>query len=609
MSSHDEFKSQTVPTTLCELLEDHASRYTHSNALNAKHGNSWEGISSQKFPALVKRTTLGLHALGVRPGDRVAILSENSPLWVISDFSITVLGAATVPIYTTQVASQVEYILTNAGVKVFLVSSKVLFERVQSVVSHLKLEHIIIFNSFTSGERISTLDELQSKGDALDKTQPELFNSLRRQITSDTIASVIYTSGTTGEPKGVVLTHGNLVSNAIDASSVIEWHPEGDVALSFLPLSHIFERTIINLYLYHGVPIYFAESIEALAQNLLEVRPTVMSTVPRMLEKVFDKIKIKGSELTGVKRKLFDLSITIANEYEPEKGNSLWYNIQRKIVSALVYSKWRNAVGGRIRFIISGGAALPVWLGRVFLAATIPVVQGYGLTETSPVIAVNYLKRNRLGSVGPLIPHVEVKIAEDGEILTKGPSVMKEFFNAPEATKEVFRDGWFCTGDFGYMDNDGFLFLTGRKKDLIKKSSGKFVAPGVIEMTLMESRFIEFAVVIGENRKFIIALIFPKFPVLNEWASQKKFDVTQREKLLALPEVELLYQKEVDIVNNNLNPWERIVKFILIEAEPTIVTGDLTPTLKVRRRTIEEKYKDRIEKIYKEFEHLHDIHW
>ncbi len=609
MSSHDGINSQIAPTTLCELLEDHASRYAHPNTLNSKHGNSWEGISSQNFRALVRRTTLGLYALGVRPGDRVAILSENSPLWVISDFSITSLGAATVPIYTTQVASQVEYILSNAGVKIFLVSSKVLFERVQSIVSHLKLEQIVVFSNFTSGKGICTLDELQSKGDALEKTQPELFESLRSKITFETVASVIYTSGTTGEPKGVVLTHGNLVSNAIDASSVIEWHPEGDVALSFLPLSHIFERTIINLYLYHGVPIYFAESIETLAQNLLEVRPTVMSTVPRMLEKVYDKIKLKGSALTGVKRKLFDLSIKLANAYEPEKGNSLWYAIQRKIISALVYSKWRNAVGGRIRFIISGGAALPVWLGRVYFAAEIPIVQGYGLTETSPVIAVNYLKRNRLGSVGPLIPHVEVKIADDGEILTKGPNVMKEFFNAPEATKEVFRDGWFCTGDFGYVDNDGFLFLTGRKKDLIKKSSGKFVAPGAIEMKLMESRFIEFAVVIGESRKFVLALIFPNFTALNEWAAKKEYAVAPREKLLALPEVEILYQEEINAVNKNLNPWERIVKFILIEAEPTIVTGDLTPTLKVRRRTIEEKYKDRIEKIYKEFEHLHDVHW
>jgi len=609
MSSHDVTKNNTIPTTLCELLERHATKYAHPHALNAKQGDTWTGVSSHELLTLVRRTALGLYALGVRPGDRVAILSENSPLWVISDFSITSLGAATVPIYTTQIATQIEYILSDAGVKVFLVSSKVLFDRVQSIFSHLKLDHIVLFSSFASGDRILTLNELQSRGDALEKTKPELFDSLRQQINPDTIASVIYTSGTTGEPKGVVLTHKNLTSNAIDSSSVIDWHPSGDIALSFLPLSHIFERTIINIYLYRGVPVYFAESVETLAQNLLEVRPTAMSTVPRMLEKVYDKIKLKGAELTGLKRILFDWSIKLANEYNPSGGNSPLYNIQRKIVSALVYSKWRHAVGGKIRFIISGGAALPPWLGRVYLAAEIPIVQGYGLTETSPVIAVNSLNRNRLGSVGPLIPNVQVQIAEDGEILVKGPNVMKEFFNAPEATRSVFQGDWFCTGDLGYLDDDGFLFLTGRKKDLIKTSSGKFVAPASIEMKLLESRYIEFTVIIGEGRKFVIALIFPNYHNLVDWATKNGHNVTAREELLKLPEVVALYQKEVDAVNNGLNSWERIVKFLLIETEPTIVSGDLTPTLKMRRRIIEERYKDRIDGLYKEFEHLHDIHW
>lgn len=609
MAFRDVITKQAVPSTLSDLLEVHTTKYAHSNALNVKRGNVWECIGTEEFGLLVRKTTLGLYAMGVRPGDRVAILSENSPLWIISDFSITSLGAATVPIYTTQVAAQVEYILSNAGVKVLLVSSKVLFDRIQSALSSIKLDHIVVFDPHISGEGICSLESLQSSGDDLDKVQPALFDALRQSISPDTPASVIYTSGTTGEPKGVVLTHRNLVSNAIDASSTTDWYPHSDRAISFLPLSHIFEKTIINIYLFRGVPIYFAESIELLAQNLLEVRPTVLSTVPRMLEKVYDKINLKGSELKGLKRLMFDWSIKVASSYNTSGGNSRFYNLQRKILSALVYSKWREALGGRIRFIISGGAALPVWLGRLYLAAGIPIVQGYGLTETSPVIAVNSLSRNRLGSVGPIIPNVEVRIADDGEILVKGPNVMKQFFRSPEATREVLRDEWFCSGDLGYMDDDGFLFITGRKKDLIKKSSGKFVAPAAIENRLLSNRMIEFAVVIGEGRKFIIALIFPNFHNLREWTANKGFPTGYREELLQTPDVLALYQQEIDAVNRELNPWERIIKFLLIEQEPAIVTGDLTPTLKMRRMIIEEKYRDRIDQLYKKYEHLHDIHW
>jgi long-chain acyl-CoA synthetase len=608
MAFRDVITKQRIPATLSELLEVHATKYAHQNTLNAKRGNVWESISAEEFGALVRKTTLGLYAIGVRPGDRVAILSENSPLWVIADYSIVSVGAATVPIYTTQVASQVAYILSDAGVNVLLVSSKALFERIQTILPAVKLDRIVLFDPFISGKGICTLKALQSEGENLEREQPALFDTLRKTIEPDMPASVIYTSGTTGEPKGVVLTHENLVSNAIDASSTADWYPHSDRALSYLPLSHIFERTIINIYLYRGVSIYFAESIDLLAQNLLEVRPTVMSTVPRMLEKVYDRINVKGSELKGLKRLIFSRSIKVASVYNPGRGSRL-YDIQRRVFSALVYSKWRDAFGGRIRFIISGGAALPVWLGRLYLAAGIPIVQGYGLTETGPVIAVNSLNRNRLGSVGPIIPNVEARIADDGEILVKGPNVMKEFFNAPDATREVFRGEWFCTGDLGYMDDDGFLFINGRKKDLIKKSSGKFVAPAAIENRLLSSRFVEFAVIIGEGRKFIIALMFPNFHNLHEWATSNGLAIQNREALLRAPEVLALYQNEIDSINRELNPWERIIKFLLIEKEPAIVTGDLTPTLKMRRLIIEEKYRDRIDRLYKEYEHLHDIHW
>ncbi|MFQ5797860.1 MAG: AMP-dependent synthetase/ligase [Bacteroidota bacterium] len=603
-----ESNRRRVPTTLCELPDYHTTHYTHPNALNAKHEGTWKGISSRDVRLLVRRTALGLYSVGVRPGDRVALLSENSPQWVISAFAISSIGAATVPIYTTQAPSQVEYILTNAGVKILLVSSEVLFVRVQSIFSHLHLSCVVVFGPFASGDGIITLEEVRSRGKALEEEQPGLLDCLRRDVKPESVASVIYTSGTTALPKGVALTHRNLTSNAVDASSVIGWHTGSDRALSFLPLSHIFELTLINIYLYRGIRVYFAESVETLAQSLQEVCPTVMTTVPRMLEKVYDKIRLKGKELTGLRRILFDWSIRLAARYNCDGGNSWWYGIQRSIASALVFSKWRSALGGKIRFIISGGAPLPAWLARVYFAAGIPILQGYGLTETSPVISVNTLKRNRIGSVGQLIPNAEVRIAEDGEILTRGPNVMKEFYNAPEATNAVFDGDWFRTGDIGYLDSDGFLFITDRKKDLIKKSSGKFIAPGPIETKLIASCYIDHAVVVGEGRKFAIALIFPNLANLKDWAMKRGMAVTMDAELLQLPEVQLLYQQEVNVVNAEVNPWERIIKFLLIESELTTATGDLTPTLKVRRHIVEQKYTDRINDLYEEFEHLHDVH-
>ncbi|MEK7672096.1 MAG: long-chain fatty acid--CoA ligase, partial [Bacteroidota bacterium] len=510
------------PTTLNELLAYHHAKHARPKQLNCKVDGRWRGFSSDEIVKHVRARALGLYQLGVRKDDHVGLLAENSPEWVMTDYAILANGAAGVPLYITQMAQQIDYILKDAGVSVLFVSTKVLFDKVAPIVTQEFIKHVVLFSPFAEGEKITTIQELERIGAELDKQQPALYDSLRNEVTHEHVATLMYTSGTTGVPKGVVLTHRNLVSNAIDAGRDFDWQPSTDVVFSFLPLTHIFEKTMINMYLYNGVPVWFAESVEKLAENLLEVKPTIMSAVPRMLEKVYDRILSKGAELHGGKRKLFYWALALAKQYDPWVDHSMWYRIRLGIASALVFSKWRAAIGGCIRFIISGSAPLHPDLARVFIAAGLPIVQGYGLTETSPVVTVNRRDRNKLGSTGPPIDNVEVKIADDGEILVKGPNVMKGFYNAPEKTAEVFEDGWFKTGDVGYIDRDGFLFITDRKKDLIKKSSGKFVAPGPIESDLRTSRYIEHAAVIGERRKFAIAILFPKFDNLKAWAKEHK---------------------------------------------------------------------------------------
>lgn len=590
------------PATLNELLDYHHARYARPGQLNYKVAGRWVGFSSDKILLHVRRRALGLYHLGVRKGDHIGLLAENSPEWVMCDYAVLANGAATVPLYITQMTEQIDYILRDADCSILFVSSLELFTRIKPILERGFLKRIIIFSSFAEGEKILTLDELERLGAAEDERDPALYDTIRRGVEPDDIATLMYTSGTTATPKGVLLTHRNLVSNAIDAGADFEWRPATDVVFSFLPLSHIFERTMINMYLYRGVPVWFAESIEKIPQNLLEVKPTIMAAVPRMLEKVYDRILLKGSELQGIKRKLFFWALDLAKQYDPWVKHSLWYRIRLRIASALVFSKWRAALGGAFRLILSGSAPLHPELARVFLAAGLPVIQGYGLTETSPVVTVNRIGRNKLGSVGPPIDNVQVKIADDGEILVKGPNVMKGFYKAPEKNAEVFDGEWFRTGDVGYLDADGFLFITDRKKDLIKKSSGKFIAPGPIEASLRNSRYIEHAAVIGEARKFAIAILFPKFQNLEAWAKQNRISYTSMAELVDRPEVQQLYEEEVGRVNLGLNRWERIVKFIVSDHELTIAGGQLTPTMKLKRRIIEQEFRDRIEAIYRHYE-------
>lgn len=590
------------PTTLNELLEYHHALYARPKQLSHKVQGAWVGFSSDDILAHVRRRALGLYSLGVRKGDHVGLLADNSPEWVMSDYAVLANGAATVPLYVTQLAEQIEYILRDADCSILMVSSLSLFNKIKPIIERGFLKRIVIFSPFAEGEKIITLEKLEREGEAIDKSQPTLYDTLRHAVQPDDVATLMYTSGTTGKPKGVLLTHRNLVSNAIDAGADFEWRPATDVVFSFLPLSHIFERTMINMYLYHGVPVWFAESIDKLAENIQEVKPTIMATVPRMLEKVYDRILLKGNELTGIKQKLFTWSLALAKQYDPWIRQPLWYRIRLNVADVLVFSKWRAALGGCFRLILSGSAPLHPELARVFLAAGLPVIQGYGLTETSPVVTVNRSGRNKLGSVGPPIDHVEVKIADDGEILVRGPNVMKGFFNAPEQTAAVFDGEWFKTGDVGYIDQDGFLFITDRKKDLIKKSSGKFIAPGPIEASLRNSRYIEHAAVIGEGRKFAIAILFPKFQNLQQWAQQNRIPYATLSELIARPEVHQLYEEEVGRVNLGLNRWERIIKFIVSDHELTIADGQLTPTMKLKRRIIEQEFRTQIEALYRQYE-------
>ncbi|CUS80145.1 AMP-dependent synthetase/ligase [Candidatus Kryptobacter tengchongensis] len=584
---------------LAELFEFGVKTYRNPKLLNYKSQGVWKSISADEAFNRVKNIALGLYSLGIRFGDKIALLSESRPEWTLTDLGIISIGAIDVPIYTTQSLPQVEFILTNSESKMIFISTKQLYERVLPVIEKVGLvDKVITFEK--SADNLMTLEELEEKGKELDKNNPNLYDELKSKVKPDDLATIIYTSGTTGEPKGVMLTHSNLISNATTCASLFTWDAEKEIALTYLPLSHIFERMIIYLYLYIGIQIWYAESIDKLADNLLEVRPTVMTTVPRFLEKAEERMIAQVQKMSPLKRKIFNWALNIAKQYDPEKRFPLSYKIKHKLVDILVYKKIRQRFGGRFRFIVSGGAALRPDLARIFTAAGIPVLQGYGLTETSPVISVNRLERNRIGSVGPVIPGVAVKIAEDGEILVDGPNVMKGYYKNEEATLKAFEHTWFKTGDIGYLDKDGFLFITDRKKDLIKTSGGKFIAPQVIENLLSSNVYIDKAIVIGEGRKFASALIFPNFETLKQFAHENNITYSNNAELVNHPKVQELYQKIVDQVNQHLAQWETIKKFAVIDGVLTIEDDYLTPTLKVKRRNVEARYKDLIDSFYKE---------
>jgi long-chain acyl-CoA synthetase len=581
---------------IIDILPYIRDKYHRNDVLNAKIGGKWQSWSIDDICDLSDSISYGLMHLGISPDDKVAIISSNRPEWILADFGIAQIGAVSVPVYPTMGSADTEFILNDAGVKIILLADAELSDKIDSIRANVpSLTHVFSFNEISGKDHLSKLIQLGKENQ-----QIELLKDYKSRVKPDDLLTLIYTSGTTGTPKGVMLSHNNLISNVTASQLVCPVTNEHKV-LSFLPLSHIFERMLTYLYLYVGAGIYYAESLETIGDNLKEVKPFAFSTVPRLLEKVYDKIVAKGEELTGIKRKLFFWALALGHKYELDGKNGGWYELQLKLANKLIFSKWREALGGNVGVIVSGAAALQPRLARVFTAAQINVLEGYGLTETSPVITVNRLHKGMrgFGSVGPAIKDVEVKIAEDGEVLCKGPNVMKGYYNRPDATAEVMKDGWFYTGDIGKIEK-GLLYITDRKKEIFKTSGGKYIAPQVMENKFKESMFIEQIMVIGENRKHPSALIVPSFAALTLRLEQEGISEKDPVKLINLPQTINLIQSEVDRLNEGFGNYEKVKKFELLPVEWSVAGSELTPKLSLKRRVILDKYSAQIEKIYQE---------
>jgi long-chain acyl-CoA synthetase len=584
------------PTRLFDIPYRQMELFPREDAFTMKVDGIWQKTSTQEFINKSQQLAKGLIALGVQPGDRVGLISANRLEWNIVDIAVQQAGAIVVPIYPTISQSDYEFIFNDAHIKVCFISDEDLLSRVKPVQDKLSFfEHLYAFENITSCPHWT--DVLKMSSD----TQNEELKTRMDAVKPEDLVSLIYTSGTTGNPKGVMLTHNNIMSNVLACEPRIP-ATNGTRALTFLPACHIYERMLQYLYMYIGTSIYYAESLETIGDNIREVKPHIFTAVPRLLEKVFDKIMAKGEELKGIKKKLFFWAVGLAEEYELE-GKSAWYHFKLKIANKLIFSKWREALGGNVQAIASGSAALQARLARIFMAAQIPVLEGYGLTETSPVVSVNCQINGVLfGSVGTVVDGVEVKISDDGEILVKGPNVMIGYYNNPTATAEVMdADGWFHTGDIGEFVKGKFLKITDRKKEMFKTSGGKYVAPQVMENRFKASRFIEQIIVIGDNRKHPAALIVPSYDYVREWAKSKEMNVgSTNNELITNQKVIDRIQKEVDAYNNDFGKFEQIKKFKLLPVEFSIEGGEVTPTLKLKRKVIMAKYADLVEEIYRE---------
>ena len=592
------------PRTLPEVFERAAREHSKPDALNYKREGEWRAISSAEFLEDAQAVALGLYASGLRKGDRVALLSESRPEWTIADAGCQFAGVVDVPIYPTQAPPQVSYILNDSGARALFVSSAAAYERVRDALGEVPgLEHVFFFDPEGCEEAgAATLEDLIARGRALRAERPELVGELARAVTAEDLSTIIYTSGTTGEPKGVMLTHSNFVSNLIDSSGHLAFS-ESDVALSVLPLSHVLERLGMYMYVHHGMSVYFAESLERIGDNMREVRPTVMLCVPRLFEKILARIKEKAAAKGKLTAGILAWAVDVGKEWARARvsGRAVppLVDLKHDIADRLVFRKWRAGLGGRMRLFVSGGAALPPEIGYTFYGAGIPIVEGYGLTETSPVIAAGNLEENRIGTVGRPIRNVEVRIAEDGEIEVRGPNVMLGYYNKPDATRSVFTDdGFFKTGDIGLIDAEGFLRITDRKKELFKTSGGKYVAPQAVEACIKRSRFVNQVVLVGAGRKFPAALVVPNWEELKSYAAYKGIDARAPEELCRNERVLDLLQRQVDAQCEQLSQYERPKRVALIEREFSIEGGELTPTLKVKRRVIDEKYRDVIERLY-----------
>jgi long-chain acyl-CoA synthetase len=563
--------------------------FPKQDALATKEEGQWRSHSTADVLRISGEIAHGLMALGVGPGDRVAICSGNRSEWCLVDQAILRLGAITVPIYPTSSREDYGYILDHAEVKVCFSSNADIHAKAVAAPGQ---RHLFTFDKVPGARHWSEVPALASTPDAA------RLKAMEQAVERNHLATIIYTSGTTGKPKGVMLTHGNVISNI--EGSIPRFPVDATAkAISFLPLSHIYERMLMYLYMYTGVSIYFQESLDDLGDRIREVKPDVFTAVPRLLEKIYDKIVAKGDDLTGVKRRLFFWALDLGLRYEMH-GRSAWYDLQLKLARKLIFSKWKEALGGNVRVIASGSAALQPRLARVFNAGGIPLMEGYGLTESSPVISVNEMDHDglRFGSVGRPLDNVEVRIAEDGEILARGPNIMVGYYQAPELTAEVLdADGWLHTGDIGEL-RDGFLYITDRKKEIFKTSGGKYVAPQVLENKLKESRFIEQVIVIGENRKFPAALIVPNFAFLEDYCKLKEIPFTSREQIVKEPRIVQRIFKEVNTAGAEMGSWEQVKKIALLPAEFTIDTGELTPSMKLKRKPILAKYAAVVEELY-----------
>jgi long-chain acyl-CoA synthetase len=595
------------PTTLAEIFTHAVSHHPKSDVLNYKREGEWRTISSAEMIERAHLIAYGLHALGLRPGDRAAILSESSPEWTLTDAGCQFAGIVDVPIYPTQAPPQVRYILDDSGARVLFIQNRAAFMRISEAIDGAPaLEHLIFFDEAGAEETgASTLTELIERGRGMRREKPELLLELAREVSGQDLATIIYTSGTTGEPKGVMLTHSNLVSNLIDSSGHLDFS-ETDIALSVLPLSHVFERLGMYMYIHHGMSVFYAESIEKIGDNMREVRPTVMLCVPRLFEKIYARIQEKAAAGGKLKAGMLAWAVGVgklwAQHVTGGKSVPPLLGLKHDIASRLVFAKWRAGVGGRMRLFVSGGAALPEEIGYIFLGAGLPIVQGYGLTETSPVIAAGNLEENRIGTVGRPVKNVEVRIASDGEIEVRGPNVMRGYYRKPAETRAVFtEDGWFKTGDIGLIDADGFLKITDRKKELFKTSGGKYIAPSAIEARIKGSRFVNQVVLIGNGRKFPSALIVPDWEQLRAYAQHKGIaNARTPSDFCQHPRILDLMQRQVDAACVDLSKYERVKRIALLEHELSIEGGELTPTLKVKRRVVDEKYHDVIDGLYAE---------
>lgn len=572
-------------------------KFNLEKALVTKYNGEWVATSTQEYLDRANDVSRALLRMGIQKDDKIAVISStNRTEWNIMDIGILQVGAQSIPIYPTISAEEYEYVLNHSEAIYCFVSDEEVLEKVKKIMPATRLKEVYGFDRISGCKHYSELFDLGKD----DSNQDEL-QKRKDDVRPSDLATIIYTSGTTGKPKGVMLSHSNITSNAIDSAKRLPISGAGTKVLSFLPICHIFERMLIYLYQYSGSTIYFAEGLDKIGENIKEVKPHVMSVVPRLLEKLFDKIFAKGEELTGIKKTLFFWAVELGEKWEPYGQNGWWYGFKLGIADKLIFSKWREALGGELNTMVSGSAALQPRLGRIFGAAGMHVMEGYGLTETSPVVTVGMYKNNmyKVGTVGKAIDNVEIKIAEDGEILVKGPNVMMGYYKDPEKTDEVMTGDYFHTGDKGEVDSEGFLKITGRKKEMFKTSGGKYVIPTLLENELKQSRFIEQVMVVGEGEKMPAALIQPNFEFVQEWIVKKKKKVGSSANEIAVSqEVVDRIQKELDKCNKHFGKWEQIKVFRLTADAWTPDAGHLTPTMKMKRDVIKQKYIDLYNDMY-----------